>query len=148
MFLFAKLWIPGGEKSISWFYSLVKMAFAPICSCKNNKGILHHNVITSHSHDVTDQLWWRHDAKSEKTVLVQQWGNGTHENHWQSTSFVTKKLLFMVTHALFFICSINHRKFERSNLNFELTKFTPWIACGCLLWEVQFSRKLLINVLF
>ena len=50
-------------------YSLVKIAFAPICTCKNNRRTWHHNASTSHSLDVTDQLWWHHNPKSEKTIL-------------------------------------------------------------------------------
>ena len=50
-------------------YSLVKIAFAPICAYKNNPRIWRHNASTSHSRDITDQLLWRHNAKSEKTIL-------------------------------------------------------------------------------
>ena len=50
-------------------YSPVKIAFAPICACMNNRRIWRHHAITSRLLDVTDQLWWRHNAKSEKTVL-------------------------------------------------------------------------------
>ena len=50
-------------------YSLVKIAFAPICACKNNRWIWRHNASISGSRDVTDPLWWRHNAKSETTVL-------------------------------------------------------------------------------
>ena len=49
-------------------YSLVKIAFAPICACKNNRRMWRHNAGASRSRDVTDQLWWRHNVKSEKTV--------------------------------------------------------------------------------
>ena len=47
--------------------------------CKNNWRIWRHNASTPHSHDVTDKLWWRHNAKSEKTVLSD---NGEIRN-WQ-----------------------------------------------------------------
>ena len=47
----------------------MKNAFALICGCKNNHQIWCHNPSTWCSHDVTDQLWWCHNAKSEKTVL-------------------------------------------------------------------------------
>ena len=57
------------EIDIHGCYSLVKIAFAPICACKNNRRIWRHNVSIWRSRDVTDQLWWRHSAKSEKTVL-------------------------------------------------------------------------------
>ena len=50
-------------------YSLVKIAFAPICACKNNRRIWRHKARISRSRDVTDQLSWCHNAKSEKTVL-------------------------------------------------------------------------------
>ena len=48
---------------------IVKIAFAPICACKNNRRIWSHNASVLHSRDVTDPLWWRHNTKSEKTVL-------------------------------------------------------------------------------
>ena len=50
-------------------YSLVKIAFAPICACKNNWRIWRHNTSIPRKRDITDQQWWRHIAKSEKTVL-------------------------------------------------------------------------------
>ena len=50
-------------------YSRVKIAFAPICPCKNNRRIWCHNASISRSRDVTGQLWWRHSAKAEKTFL-------------------------------------------------------------------------------
>ena len=40
-----------------------------ICACKNNRWIWRHNASISRSRDVTDQLWWRHNVKSEKGVL-------------------------------------------------------------------------------
>ena len=40
-----------------------------ICACKNNRRIWHHNASVLHSRDVTYQLWWRHNTKSEKIVL-------------------------------------------------------------------------------
>ena len=57
------------EIDIHGCYSLVKIAFAPICACKNNRRKWRHNDSLSRSRDVADQLWWRHNAKSEKTVL-------------------------------------------------------------------------------
>ena len=56
------------EIDIHGCYSLVKIAFVPICACKNNRRIWRHNASISRSCDVTDQLWWRHNAKSEKAV--------------------------------------------------------------------------------
>ena len=47
----------------------MKIAFAPICTRNNNRRIWRHNASASRSRDVTDQLWLRHNAKSEKTVL-------------------------------------------------------------------------------
>ena len=44
-------------------YSLVKIAFAPICVCRNNRQIWRHNASTSRSHDVTDELWWGQNAR-------------------------------------------------------------------------------------
>ena len=60
-------------------YSLVKIAFAPICACKNNRRIWRHNASISGSRDVTDPLWWRHNAKSETTVLGD---NGEMSDRW------------------------------------------------------------------
>ena len=57
------------EIDIHGCYSLVKIAFAPICACKNNQQIWRHNASISRSRDVTDPLRWRHNAKSETTVL-------------------------------------------------------------------------------
>ena len=57
------------DSDIQGCYSLVKIAFAPICACMNNRWIWRHNASVLHSRDVTDQLWWRHNTKSAKTVL-------------------------------------------------------------------------------
>ena len=56
------------EIDIHGCYSQVKIAFAPICACKNNRCIWRHNASASRSPDVTDQLWWHHNVKSEKTA--------------------------------------------------------------------------------
>ena len=114
----------------------MKIAFAPICACNDNRRIWRHNTSISCSRDVTDQLWWRHNAKSEKIVLD---NNGEMSARWyflsdlcvhdiklrvrnkimhsslchswgdsaMIASLVKKKLLFTVTHALFFISCIN-----------------------------------------
>ena len=85
------------EIDIRGCYWLVKIAFAPICTCKNNRRIWRHNARTPRSCDVTNQAWWRHNGKSEKTALCD---NGvTRENYWLITSLVTPKSLFTVTHA-------------------------------------------------
>ena len=57
------------EIDIHGCYSPVKIAFAPISACKNNRRIWRHNASTLRSRDVADQLWWRQKAKSENTVL-------------------------------------------------------------------------------
>ena len=51
----------------------MKIAFAPICTCNNNRRIWRHNASTYHSRDVTDELWWRHNANSENDNLWRQW---------------------------------------------------------------------------
>ena len=56
------------EFDIYGCYSLLKIASTPIYACKNNRQKLRHNASTTRSRDVTDQLWWRHNARSEKTV--------------------------------------------------------------------------------
>ena len=43
----------------------MKIAVAPICACKNNRPIWRHNTSVLHSRDITDQLWWCHNTKSE-----------------------------------------------------------------------------------
>ena len=75
-FLNAKPW---WDIDIHGWYSLVKIAFAPVCACKNNRQIWRHNVSASRSRDVKDQLWWRHNVKSEKTVPGD---NGEMSNQW------------------------------------------------------------------
>ena len=57
------------EIDIHGCYSLVKIALGPMCTCKNNRRIWRHNASISRSRDVIDPLWWRHNAKSETTVL-------------------------------------------------------------------------------
>ena len=52
--------------------------FAPICACKNNRWIWRHNAGTPCSHDATNQTWWSHNVKSEKTVL----GNNGEMSDW------------------------------------------------------------------
>ena len=42
------------EIDINGCYSLVKIAFAPICACKNNRRIWRHNA--SASHNATDNF--------------------------------------------------------------------------------------------
>ena len=59
--------------------SVVKIAFALICSCNNNRGTSRHNASTLRSRDVADQPWWRFNAKLEKTVLG---GNGEMSKRW------------------------------------------------------------------
>ena len=44
----------------------MKIAFMPISTCKNNRRIWRHNASSC---DVTVQLWWRHNAKTENTIL-------------------------------------------------------------------------------
>ena len=53
------------EIDIHSCYSLVKIAFVPICASKKNLRIWRHNAIISRSRDVIDQLWWRHNANLE-----------------------------------------------------------------------------------
>ena len=57
------------EINIHGCYSQVKITFAPVCMCKNNRQIWHNNASTLQLHDVTDQLWC-HNAQSENTILT------------------------------------------------------------------------------
>ena len=51
-FLHTKPWIPGWwDIDIHGCYSLMKIAFAPICACKNNRRIWRHNTSILHSRD-------------------------------------------------------------------------------------------------
>ena len=50
-------------------YLLVNINFVAICACENNRQISCHHESTSHLRHFTGQLWWHHNAKSEKTVL-------------------------------------------------------------------------------
>ena len=68
-----------GNIHLKYYYAILKfMWLRPICRedrfCanlqkKNNRQIWRHNASTPCSSDITDQLWWRHNTKSEKTVL-------------------------------------------------------------------------------
>ena len=41
-----------------------EIAFTPMDTWKNNRRIWRHNVSAPRLRDVTDQVWWRHNAKS------------------------------------------------------------------------------------
>ena len=56
------------EIDINGCYSLVKIAFAQISMCKNNRRIWRHNASSSRLREVTYALWWLHYARSEMTV--------------------------------------------------------------------------------
>ena len=60
-------------------YPQVKIVFAPVCACKNSRRIWRHNASTPPPRDVTEQLWWRHNAGSEETVLGD---NGEISDRW------------------------------------------------------------------
>ena len=60
-------------------FTSVKIAFAPICACSDNRRIWRHNTSFSRSRDVTDQLWWRHNAESENATLG---NNGEMSARW------------------------------------------------------------------
>ena len=67
------------EVDIHGCYSLVKIAFARIRACENNRRIWRHNASAPRSRDVTDHLWWRHNAKAKNTVLSD---NGEMSDQW------------------------------------------------------------------
>ena len=67
------------EIDIHGCYLLVKINFPPICTCTKNRRILRHNTSISGVRDVIGQLWWRWNAKSEKTVLGD---NGELSERW------------------------------------------------------------------
>ena len=60
-------------------YSIVKIALAQICARKNSRRIWRQNASTSRSREVTDQMGWRHNAKSVKIFLGD---NGEINNRW------------------------------------------------------------------
>ena len=64
-----KPWIQGGGKSIFTVVIHQWRSLCANCAYKNNWRVWRHNASTSHSRDFTDQLWWRHNAMPEKTVL-------------------------------------------------------------------------------
>ena len=47
----------------------VKINFAPFAAWKNNRRLWRHNNSISHSREITCQLWWCHNAQSEKTAI-------------------------------------------------------------------------------
>ena len=74
------------EIDIHGCYSLVMMAFAPICMCRNNQWIWCHNVSTSHLCDVTDWTVVMSQYQAKKTVLGE---NGKMRNQWLFRGFVS-----------------------------------------------------------
>ena len=63
----SRIWPNTSASSSSW--PLWKKVVRYFLTCKNNRRIWRHNASTLPSRDVTDQLCWRHNAKSENTVL-------------------------------------------------------------------------------
>ena len=69
LFLHATPWIPGGEISI---FTLLFTSEDRLCASlrvQENGRIWRHNASVLHSRDVIEQLWWRHNTNSQKTVL-------------------------------------------------------------------------------
>ena len=68
----------------------------------------------------------------------------TRENHWQITPLVTKKSLFTVTHALFFIyplCHVHdvmHDFYDIFNICDLVSYFT---ACGIFVYNIGLQAK-------
>ena len=127
----------------------MKIASAPICACKNNRRIWRHNASAPPLRDVTVQLWWRHNAGSEKTLAtvaksaidncfyrIVCSGHEIACKKWNNTFitvnndiFVTlnKNSLFTVTHALFFISLLKIQNcFTLSLLLREVTYLHFW----------------------
>ena len=105
-------------------YSSVKIAFAPICACTNNRWTCSHNANNLRSSDVTDQLWWRHNAKPERPSLATMvnslgdFGNDFHSWLHHSRKSLPNLLIrdkisvFTVTRTLYYIPR-SHLKYTR-----------------------------------
>ena len=74
--------------TVCMYCTLVKITFAPICECKNSRWRWRHDASTTRSHDLIDQLWWHHNAKSEKDVLSD---NGEISDRWVFLSGIVCK---------------------------------------------------------
>ena len=108
----------------------MNIVLVPICTCKNNQRMQRHNtstflfawchrsiVVMSQCCVRKDHPWWKwqnewsmffceivcsgHKISWCDLSMIFIRDFVTHEKHWQITSHVIKKSLFMVTHALF-----------------------------------------------
>ena len=68
-FLHTKPWIPGRENRYQWLLFTSEECLCCYLSMQEHQGIWRHNANTWCSCTVTDQLWWFHNSKSEKTIL-------------------------------------------------------------------------------
>ena len=113
------------EIDIRGFYSLVKIAFAPLCACKNNQQIWHNNASTLYSCDIREY--------SEYCLflsLVNRFSNDFQWwlHHWWKwfvkSPHSWQKLVFMVTQTLFYVywyyscafCHLDSEMFKWCNI--------------------------------
>ena len=98
------------EIDIHGRYSLVKIAFVPICACKNNQRIWRQKCRYLASRDITAQLWWRHNANLETTVLSD---NGEMSERWlfvakRCVEDIKKRVRNKIIHSLPWITIFGH----------------------------------------
>ena len=136
------------EIDIHGCYSLVKIVFAPICACKNNRRIWRHNASISRSRDFTDQLWWRHNATAENTFL----GNNDETNDrlrhsWKSLpNHLTRDQKLVIHGNSCIILDISTMGFPILVRWHLFIESAPWIWCRnafcakvLLIWNINLS---------
>ena len=139
VFWHAKAWISDcgwWEIDIHGSYSLVKIAFAPICPCKNNRRIWRHNASTSRSLNVIDQPWGRHNALVRETKNVR----GDNCELIDQLFFLScLKSLFAVTRALSYKSCSHRLTTLRDRWTFESDPKYTFLVSGCkYLYTVKF----------
>ena len=126
------------EIDIQGCYSLVKIAFAPISACKNNRRIWRHNARASRSRDITGQLWWRHNVKSEKTVPCD---NGEISDRWL---FVTERCVQDIKYRVrnIIIHSLPWRTISWSLVRWFANDFHSWLRHS---WKALANHSVIIH---
>ena len=111
------------EIDINGCYSLVKIAFAPICGCKNNRRVWRHNVSNPRLRDATDQL----PCITISGLLMKRFGYPWQLMHYSLYIYV------MAEDVTYVIAKHQHRSLLLNSINISLYRL-----CRCSLFFFSF----------
>ena len=108
-------------------YSLVKVAFAPVWACKNNRWIWRHNASTLHSRDFTDRAVMTSQCQVRKDHSWRKWQN--------EQSIVLAGLWARPRHKI--LCNKYDYVWVTMNTNFFVTReaIQQWFAESPHSWQ-------------